>query len=292
MTSSIGAMIQDALGMESEIEKHIAIKHGFMTRALIMATMPHSRVDGNVFSRSNGNYKLHMSCGEAGDLPYGKRPRLIMAYLCSEVVKKKTREVWLGENCSTFMRDLGLHINGGKRGSVPSLKDQLRRLFRASIFFEYKTKKTISNTGIATYNKLDLHINLISKTVEFWEKTSASQIQGWRTQITLSENFYEELMRSPVPIDLNAIHQLRESSLAMDIYVWLTWRIFNLDKPMKFTWQSLMAQFGSDYKFLANFKVKFTEQLKKVLQIYPVKISSVADGLLLFPGATHIPRTP
>jgi hypothetical protein len=290
MADSINEMIQDAIGMSSDVEKHEAIKNGFMTRALIMATMPHSRVEGHIFSRSNGNYKLHMHCAEAGDLPYGTRPRLVMAYICSEVVKKKTREVWLGENCSEFMRDLGLPISGGKRGSVPSLKDQLRRLFGATISFEYKTEEIIPETGATKYKKFNLQIQLISKTAEFWEKPPNSPIKDWRTEITLSEGFYSELMCSCVPIDLHAIHELKESSLAIDIYLWITWRVFNLKEPLKITWQSLMAQFGSDYKFLANFKVKFIEQLKKVLKIYPVKISSLDAGILLFPNETHVPR--
>ena len=66
-------------------------------------------------------------------LPFGAYPRLLLAWLTSEVVKTKSPTLVLGPTLSGFMNELGLLPTGGRWGTIGRLRDQMRRLFSSSI---------------------------------------------------------------------------------------------------------------------------------------------------------------
>ena len=111
----------------------------------------------------------------------------------------------------------------------------------------------------------------------------------WKSTVTLSEHFFNEVIDRPVPIDMRAIEVLKQSSLALDIYVWLTYRVSYMKLPTTIPWSSLALQFGSDYARLRDFKEAFINELKKVILIYPdVRLDVLDDGLMIKPSLTHI----
>src|SRR5260363_359615 len=114
---SIEKIISDSIAMEAEDAKETG-RLGFMARALIQATMPHSD-PGNVsaWQRVNGNFALFIQSG----LMHGnKEPTLI-----------------LGQTLSEFISKLGLSRQGGKRGDITRLKEQKIRLFSSFISYLY-----------------------------------------------------------------------------------------------------------------------------------------------------------
>jgi hypothetical protein len=52
-------MFHEALAIEAEEAREVGAV-GYMARALVQATMPHSKPDGHVFQRTNGNHALTM----------------------------------------------------------------------------------------------------------------------------------------------------------------------------------------------------------------------------------------
>ncbi len=46
-------------------------------------------------------------------LPFGNLPRLILAWLSTEVVRTQSRELVLGKSLSEFMRTLGVYSSAG-----------------------------------------------------------------------------------------------------------------------------------------------------------------------------------
>ncbi|HLB43183.1 MAG TPA: hypothetical protein VJN02_10155 [Gammaproteobacteria bacterium] len=56
----------------------------FMARAMVMATLPHSKPDGFSFQRKNGHYTLTMMANPEFGLPYGSLPRLLLAWVTRE----------------------------------------------------------------------------------------------------------------------------------------------------------------------------------------------------------------
>ena len=97
--------------------------------------------------------------------------------------------------------------------------------------------------------------------------------------------------RSAVPVDLRAIRHLRGSPLAIDLYVWLTYRMSYLKKPTLIPWESLQAQFGATYARPRDFRRKALVHLEAVLRVYPtVRIARTGSGLRLHPSPPHVAR--
>ena len=94
---------------------------GFMARLLALCSLPRTN-PGNrkEYKRVNGPYTLYMQSGPGNKLPFGNLPRLILAWVSTEAVRTKSRELVLGRSLSKFMRTLGINsTSGGVRGENP-----------------------------------------------------------------------------------------------------------------------------------------------------------------------------
>lgn len=286
---TVDKLIEDALAIESMSAKDAGAL-GFMARSLVLATMPHKN-PGNVeaWGRKNGDFSLIMQPGFVLDkhnkpksigLPYGAKPRLVMAFIASEAIRTRSKEIALGKSLSEFMGQIGLAPTGGRWGTIPMLKDQMKRLFSSTVSFHYGDNTVDVSGGF----------KIASKTVLFWDVKHPQQTTLWESTVSLTDDFYREILDNPIPIDLRALSALKSSSLALDIYCWLTYRMSYLKKTTEIPWELLAAQFGSDYKHVRDFKKSFLKQSRKVLVVYDAKIEAGDRGLILRPTKTHIPK--
>src|SRR5512137_114358 len=117
----------------------------FLARHLVQTTLPHANPgDVPVWSRKNGNLTLTIQQGydEEGKPyghPYGTIPRLLLYWMTTEALRTKSPKLDLGDSLASFMEELGLDPSrGGKRSDAYRLKDQMMRLFEASISFKSK----------------------------------------------------------------------------------------------------------------------------------------------------------
>lgn len=273
-------LITEALAIQAE-EAQEAGALGFMARALTQATMPHRKVDGSEFTRRNGAFTLTMLAPSRIGLPYGSTPRLLMAWVTTEAVRTRSREIELGDSMSGFMREIGLSATGGPRGYISTFKDQTRRLFNATVSCHYEAD---DNRTLA-----DIGYRIASKAVLWWDARDPEQRSLWHSSVTLTEDFFSEVVERPVPVDMRALKALKRSPLALDIYVWLTWRMSYLKKPTEVPWAALAAQFGSDYRLLRQFKAAFLAELRRVLAVYSdARVTEGQHGLLLTPSPPHV----
>jgi hypothetical protein len=107
--------------------------------------------------------------------------------------------------------------------------------------------------------------------------------------------FYQQVIERPVPVDMPAIRQLKRSPLALDIYVWATWRVSYLKQPSMIRWETLRWSLGAGYantpKGRSQFRSKMLSALRKVIQVYPdLRAVALEEGLLLKPSKTHVSR--
>ena len=275
---SIDHLITEALAIEAE-EARDAGALGFMARAMVQATLPHKQVAGNEFTRTNGNFSLTLLAPSKIGLPYGSIPRLLLSWITTEAVKTRERELELGNSLSQFMGELGLVPTGGRWGSITRLKNQMQRLFASSVTCTYDDGVTWALESVKPVDSARL----------WWEPRNPDQAALWKSIITLGERFYQEIIRAPIPVDMRALRALKRSPLALDVYLWLTYRMFYLRKPTMVRWESLSYQFGADYKVLRQFKAAFLRELKKVMVIYSeVKVRPEVTGLLIAPSRPHI----
>ena len=111
----------------------------------------------------------------------------------------------------------------------------------------------------------------------------------WNPELVLARQFFQEITCSAVPVDLRAVHQLKHSPLAIDIYVWLTYRMSYLRRPSLIPWLALQNQFGADCTRSRDFRRSFLTHLRTVLQFYPVaRVRQTDSGLYLHPSPPHV----
>lgn len=278
-----GSLIGQALSLDQE-DAYAAGEVGFLARALVQATLPHSDPKNNEFVRHNGHFTLSILAPKDVGLPYGRYPRLVLAYLNTEAVKRKTRHIELDHHFSHFCAALGIPPTTGPRGSLPMLREQMQRLF-ASTFqcvFHDERKGRHAGDGFLITDKRAL----------WWDPLRESGDASWGSHVVLSERFFKEATEAPVPLDLRVLRALR-SPFEIDIYVWLTWRFFRLRKPVVIPWKSLQLQFGCEYKNPRHFKRRFLQYLKNVINYYPaVRLGNKEKGLMLMPSPSHVaPRS-
>jgi len=280
----INTLCDASLAMEAEAAKEAGML-GFMARAMVQATMPHSRVDGNEFTRTNGAYTLSMLAPSRIGLPYGSIPRLLVGYLTTEAVQQKSREIILGASLSRFMAELGLTATGGRWGSIPRLREQMARLMACSISCTWENEHALALENINIADSANL----------WWKPQAPEQAALWESTITLSEKFYRECNENPIPIDLRALKALKRSPMALDIYVWLAYRMSFLKGNTSIPWAALQLQFGADYPTTPqgrrDFKKKFLQALAKVHLVYPeARLEPYTYHLVLKPSRLHISR--
>ena len=108
---------------------------GFMARLMALCSLPRTN-PGNrsKYVRRNGPYILVMNAGGLHKLPFGNLPRLLLAWVCTEAVRTQSRVLVLGKSLSEFMRALGMEpVGGGATGARTRLRNQMTRLFNASV---------------------------------------------------------------------------------------------------------------------------------------------------------------
>lgn len=278
---ALDKLITEALAIEAEEVKSVDAL-GFMARAMVQATLPHKKAEGNEFTRTNGNYSLSILAPAKIGLPYGSYPRLLLSWLSTEAVRTKERELVLGESLSKFMGELGLIPTGGRWGTITQLKNQMRRLFASHVSCSYEGD---SAAGI--------NMMLADRYALWWSPKEPEQAALWQSTVLLSQAFFDEITAHPVPIDLRALNALKKSPMALDVYMWLTYRMFYLRRATPLKWASLQAQFGADFADTKagrqGFRRGFSLALKKVQVIYPdAKVEPTNNGILLLPSKPHV----
>lgn len=281
----INRFITEALEIQEEEAKEAGAL-GYMARSLVQATMPHNKVEGLHYERSNGNFTLVMIAGsqEIG-LPYGSVPRLLMAWVTTEAVRTKNRVLELGDSLSSFMAELGLVPTGGRWGSITRLKDQTRRLFSCQIACFYSDE----NQDAGKFTRLADEYHL-------WWQRIPEQANLFKSTVTLSQEFFEEITNSPIVFRMSTLKALKQSSMAVDVYTWITYRNSYAKNPCKIPWEALQHQFGAGYPLTSqgkrDFKKKFIHALKKVALVYPeaAKLQVDKDHLLFVPGKPDVPK--
>ena len=206
-------------------------------------------------------------------VPYGSRARLIMLYLQTEALKSGSREIELGKSLRSWFGRLGI-APGGK--SIRDVREQAERISRCRLSFHMPAAGG-SPGGLVNQNIVD--------TAMFLDAEDPDQGSLFLETVRLSESFFEQLKRHPVPIEEAAIRAISNNSMALDIYCWLSYRLHVLKAPTPITWSAVKAQFGAGFGKLAQFKYKFQPNLQLALAVYREAKVDVGDrGLTLYPS--------
>jgi hypothetical protein len=201
-------------------------------------------------------------------VPFGSRARMIMLYLQTEAIRTGSREVALGKSLREWLSRMGIAI-GGK--SVKDVKDQAERLSRCRLSLEVKQegRRLLDNQQI------------VDRAL-FVDMDESPQGRLSLEAAQLSESFFAQLQRHPVPLEEAAIKAISNNSMALDIYLWLAYRLHSLTGPRPITWTSLKIQFGGGINQMFHFRARFLENLELAQAVYPdAKVEVTQAGLTL-----------
>ena len=249
---------------------------GFMARMMALCALPRTNPGNRLqYKRVNGPFTLYMNTTADNKLPYGNLPRLLMAWLSTEAVKTGSRVIVLGDSLPKFMRELGyLQQRREATNPPPQPTEAAVRLHRLDDLQRRAREQFISS--------------LIAESGEFWwNERKPDQPSLWNSKIELGEKFFQEIIRHPVPLDMNTLTALKRCLLGLDLYLWLAYRTFPLRAVQQITWKQMYRQFGlhpskaSDKKTVPNFRVKILRELKKIKLAWPELNYSAAPGVLI-----------
>ena len=262
---------------------------GFMGRLLALCSLPRTNPgDRHQYKRVNGPYSLIMTPVGNAKLPYGTLPRLLLAWVCTEAVRTQSRELVLGRSLYEFMRKLGVlsSDSGGVTGVRTRVRNQMRRLFGCSVSLIYE--------GAEHEVRVSSHV--ADRTDFWWDTRKPDAPVLWDSTIRLGEDFFNEIIAHPIPLDMNILRSLKRCALGLDLYLWLTYRTFGLKRSLRLSWQQLYLQFGANQakagekRTVDAFRTKCLRELKKIKIAWPdLHYQTVRGGVHLLPSTPRIP---
>ena len=276
----IGALVE-----AREAEPQRAYMLSFLALCSIARTDPGLQ---QRYIRSNGPWCLIITAGGLEPrLPYGIIPRLLLVWMCTEAVVTQSPHLVLGHSLSDFMEEIGLHPrSGGKRGDRTRVQTQMERILRASVELSY------SHDG-HNYEIAD-HVTTVRDL--WWNPKKPDEPALWASTVTLGAQFFAAIIARPVPIDMNTLRALKRSSFGLDLYLWLTVKLYRLTSPERIPLRLLYRQFAASPHRTNRLAIKswrkdLNRELNKIRTAWPGFRFEVTDGHLeLWPTAPRIPR--
>ena len=296
------AWVDEMMALREDAEEAGSI--GFCSRIFTQLSLPY-RDPGTsgaiTWVRQNGPMRLQLNplldIDDSGQpvpaFPYGKYPRLILPWLSTQVVLREadlesdgSLTIELGDSMRDFLKLLDLPY-GGKSGRL--MREQARRLFGADILFSEDRGRSLLGDRRQRVYKIP-----VSQAYELWWDYDVPDQQAlWGNNVRLSSAFVQSVLTAKIPTDMRALKLLSEKGgpLAMDIYLWLSYRLFVARRPTLVPWEALQAQFGSQTERQRRFKQSFTSKLILISLVYPEAVFKEVDkGLMIYPSPSPLGR--
>jgi replication initiator protein len=268
--------VEAAAQFMGDEEQRLGISHA----GFAMTSLPHKRIADTIWRREGHSVTLIVQSGtnEAGEpigVPYGSTARLILVYLQTEAIRTDSPEVKLGRSMRNWLNSMGIADGGNNYRLVT---EQLRRISACSLaFISEKAGREIRHNG-AFIDFSDVALNVDDR-----------QLSLWQERIILNRYFWQSLREHPVPIQEAALRAIGGRSMAIDVYVWLAYRLRALSKPTPVGWSALYGQFGAGFRQVRQFRAKFRESLQVACAVYPeADVSLGRDGVVLNPSRSPV----
>ena len=242
----------------------VAFQHSILAQTGLPYRNPGN--DMREWERSNGQASLKILAGEAFHpelcrfvplgLPYGPKPRLILAHLNGEALRQQSPQIEVETSLTAFVKRLKLDAGGRTIGTI---KDQLARLAACSM----RLGAVRDGQAVTVNSQIVTAFNL-------WFPKEEGQRVLWPSTVRLSAEYFDSLAKHAVPLHDRALMALSGSAMALDVYAWLAQRLHRIDWGQRVfvPWAALKAQFGWHYDRMDNFKPVFLRTLRDVHSQY------------------------
>jgi hypothetical protein len=272
--------VDAAAAILADEESRLGITHA----GFAMTSLPHKRIEETFWRRDGHRTTLLVESGRdrSGDpigVPYGSIARLILLYLQTEAVRTNSPEVELGRSMKSWMGRMSL-TTGGKTYQL--VAEQARRISacRLTFFADRGNGAEARHNGAFVQDAISL-----SGIME------EEQPILWQDRVRLDEGFWRSLREHPVPVREEAIRVIGTRSLAIDVYIWLAYRLHSLTKPTPISWLAVHGQFGAGFQLARQIKPTFLEALNLALAVYPeARVDAKKEGVVLHPSRPAVPK--
>jgi hypothetical protein len=276
--------VDAAAAILAEEETRLGITHA----GFAMTSLPHKRIEQPLWRREGRRTTLLVESGRDRDgntigVPYGSIARLILLYLQTEAIRTNSPEVELGRSMNSWMGRMGLRA-GGKTYQL--VAEQARRISACRLtFFTERNGAESRHNGAFVQDAISL-TGLGPAGLG-----DGRQATLWQDRVRLDEGFWRSLRAHPVPVREEAIRAIGTRSLAIDVYIWLAYRLHALNKPTLVGWAAIHGQFGAGFRHIRQIKPTFMEALGLALAVYPeARVEAEREGVLLYPSPPAVPK--
>lgn len=274
-------VVEAAAGILAEEQSKLGITHA----GFAMTSLPHKRIDEPFWKRQGPRTTLLVEAGRDRHgsiigVPYGGIARLILLYLQTEAIRTNSPEVELGRSMKCWMDKMGL-TTGGRTYQL--VTEQARRISSSRLtFFTDRAGAELRQNGA-----------FVQDTISLAGVSDHDLPTLWQDRVRLDEGFWRSLREHPVPVREEAVRAIGTRSLAIDVYIWLAYRLHSLDRPTPVSWPALHGQFGAGMKALRHFKPVFMEAFRLAMAVYPeahVEVDEDRGGIVMHPSAPAVPK--
>lgn len=228
-------------------------------------------------------------------IPFGVYPRYILIWLATVVQAGVSRNAFIEKpltdkelRCIQLsaphsgipLKDFlfkGKTLSYGDRGTMGKVIRQLRRLSGVKLSVSNGTSSSLSSSQMLLFD---------SSAIDVFQRASGSDV--WDARLELSEQFYESIVHSSIPLDWDIIHALGKSAQTIDIYIWLSHQCFvnsiYKQRTTFFSWDDLSANFGGNTASIHKFIEAFKRCFHSVTLLWP----ELADGCKFSPKGLTI----
>jgi hypothetical protein len=260
-----------------------ASRFGITHAGFAMTSLPHKRIEEPLWRRQGHRTTLLVEAGRTANgswigVPYGSIARLILLYLQTEAIRTATPEVELGRSMHAWLSRMDIPT-GGKNYKLVS--EQARRISACRLTFltEIEGAELRQNGAFVQ--------NAITLTAAADERQPAL----WQDRVRLDEGFWRSLREHPVPVREEAVRAIGTRSRALDIYIWLAYRLHSVSRSTPVTWAALHGQFGAGFKAVRQLKPTFRDALALALAVYPeARVDLDQTGVVLHRSPPAVPR--
>lgn len=239
----------------------------FNARPFVLCGLPLRRppADHLTHTRRNGKFFLQIIGHPQFGLPYGQ-DRLIPIWVATMAVRQRSRIVHFGT--ASEVLDFFHLFKDGKR--YHRITEGFRRIFAATIFFG--TNDRASNTLVVDWARFHFFDR-----IHLWFHKAETEPEAPATTentVTLSEAFYEEIDKHPIPVERQVVASLANAPGVLDLYLWLVWKTWSLNgHPVRvplFGLGGLGDQLGAaEYSADRFFRRKLIRWLAEVKTFWP-----------------------
>lgn len=275
---------------------------GYTSKLFVQALFPYRNPDSNErkITTAEGTISVYSPNG----LPYGKYPRLIMAYIITRAVANAGRlkegkitheeacRIPLGHSMSHFLQAIGItgRGTGGATGNLKNIREQLLRI--AGSFITVQSDDGVHARGRNTQILEDWNL--------WFDPRDPNQGSFMESELVLTPQFFKHIAESPIPIDLNVLRELNKPR-AMDLYIWLTvkqyWLAKNNRDAYTFTWDMIAANFATkaldSTQEMADFRREMKKSIAEISTLWPeAGIEANTDGVTVTRTAPSVQQKP